>query len=320
MALTDAGVSAVCGLPALTSLDLSYCMNITDDALRTLSSAVPTLTHLNLHFCMKVTDAGMVAVSDLRALTSLDITLVQLTVRGLLALSSLPALRVLKQISLSDEEAQAVSKMAALTFLDVGSVGRGPTVEAMRAVSRLPALRSLILKDCNALTDAALIAVSSMPTLTFLDLYACTYITNEAVRAVSRMPAITALDLQSCWKLTDEAALAIRRMPALTALNLHLCSKMTMEGVRAVAEMPTLTDLVVSDRHNVLAEGAAHPVHPQTTAAELLALRTATAPGLRIDVRTTDLVRWNLGNEEPHAVFEPGFAPNFPPPNFPGHA
>jgi hypothetical protein len=60
--LTDVGMrAAVSNLPALTSLALSYCMAVTDEALRALSR-VPALTALNLTNCHSVTNEGLRAV------------------------------------------------------------------------------------------------------------------------------------------------------------------------------------------------------------------------------------------------------------------
>jgi len=315
--LTDAGAAAVCGLPALTSLDLGFCTDLTDETLRTVSEHVSTLTSLNLTFCVRVTDAGMVAVSGMPALTSLDITLAtSITVEGLKALSGMPALRILKGFTLSDESARAISTMAALTFLDAQPHAlNGPSSETMRAISRLPALKSLILKDSHRVQDAAVLAVCNMPTLTLLDLSGCGDITDAMVLAVSRMPALTALDLAECENVTDDAVRAVSEMPALAALNLHVCIKVTMEGVRAASEMPTLTDLVISDRHN-LVDG--NPVDPQTTIAELQALRTTTAPPLRIIVNLVDVDDWELEPPLQLPALPPlpqGFAfPNLPPP------
>jgi hypothetical protein len=55
-ALTD-----VSSLAALTSLDLSYCFDVTDKALRAVSN-LPKLTSLDIAWCCKVTDAGLRAV------------------------------------------------------------------------------------------------------------------------------------------------------------------------------------------------------------------------------------------------------------------
>jgi hypothetical protein len=92
--VTDEGVRAVCSsLPALTSLNLTYCINVTDEGVRAVCSSLRALTSLNLFCCTKVTDEGVRAVSGLRALTSLNLfCCIRITNAGVLALSSLHAL------------------------------------------------------------------------------------------------------------------------------------------------------------------------------------------------------------------------------------
>ena len=54
-------------LPAITSLDISYCATVTDEGLAAAVSSLPALTCLNINCCVKVTAAGVPAapsVSD----------------------------------------------------------------------------------------------------------------------------------------------------------------------------------------------------------------------------------------------------------------
>ena len=59
--MTDVAVQAVSGMPALTSLNLSYCSEITDVGVLALSE-LPALTQLNLGGCHTVTAAGVQAL------------------------------------------------------------------------------------------------------------------------------------------------------------------------------------------------------------------------------------------------------------------
>ena len=60
--ITD--VAETQGCPALTSLDLSKCRNITDAGVVALSQNCPALTTLVLSGCRNITDAGVVALSQ----------------------------------------------------------------------------------------------------------------------------------------------------------------------------------------------------------------------------------------------------------------
>ena len=57
--LTDEALAMMCErLPAITSLDISYCDTVTDEG---LAAAVSSLPALNLRSCYKVTDAGLIS-------------------------------------------------------------------------------------------------------------------------------------------------------------------------------------------------------------------------------------------------------------------
>jgi hypothetical protein len=57
--LTDEALAMMCErLPAITSLDISYCDTVTDEG---LAVAVSSLPALNLRSCYKVTDAGLIS-------------------------------------------------------------------------------------------------------------------------------------------------------------------------------------------------------------------------------------------------------------------
>ena len=64
--------SAVSNCSALTSLNLSWCIKVTDVGLRAVSS-LSALTFLDLRYCSKVTAAGVQALRNTTAAPSLRI-------------------------------------------------------------------------------------------------------------------------------------------------------------------------------------------------------------------------------------------------------
>ena len=62
-AMTDEGMRAVCSLTALTTLDLAWCVLVSDEGLRAVIRNLTALTVLNLPGCMHVTSEGLQAVS-----------------------------------------------------------------------------------------------------------------------------------------------------------------------------------------------------------------------------------------------------------------
>ena len=90
-AVTDVGVLAVCNLPALTLLDLSFCRNITDVGVLAVCG-LPALTALKLDNCHKITNEGVLTLSSLPALAHLNLRLCfKVTAAGVQALRSTTA-------------------------------------------------------------------------------------------------------------------------------------------------------------------------------------------------------------------------------------
>jgi hypothetical protein len=111
----------------------------TDEAMGMLVRSFPAVTSLEMKWTGEaaLTDEGLLAVSNLRGLTSLD----------------LPGCR-----NITDEGVRAVSHIRALTSLDLACCIK-VTDEGVRAVSHLPALTSLDLAGCNKVTAAGVQAL-----------------------------------------------------------------------------------------------------------------------------------------------------------------
>jgi len=89
--VTDAGVKEMCSLlPALTTLNLVDCREVTNEGVRAVST-VPALTYLSLAMCDKITNEGVLALSSLPALTHLDLRHCNVTAAGVQALRSTTA-------------------------------------------------------------------------------------------------------------------------------------------------------------------------------------------------------------------------------------
>jgi hypothetical protein len=141
--VTDAGVRAVVSsCTALEYLNLYACNNITDKGMRAVSS-LPALTTLNLSFC--VTDKGVRAVSSCTALTSLNLSSnYELTEKGMRAVSSCTSLKSLdlrECFKLTDEAVRALSSLPALTSLNLSHCYvTAAGVQALRSTTAAPSL------------------------------------------------------------------------------------------------------------------------------------------------------------------------------------
>jgi len=114
--VTDEGVQEVCSLlPALKSLDLSCCREVTNEGVRAVST-VPALKSLSLYYCDEITNEGVLALSSLPALTHLDLSAcTNVTNEGVLALSSLPALTYLDLCDCFNVTASGVQALRSTT-------------------------------------------------------------------------------------------------------------------------------------------------------------------------------------------------------------
>jgi hypothetical protein len=180
----------------------------TDEAVGMLARRFPAVVLLEFKGGDGVnvlTDKGLRAVSNLHALTSLDLTYCY---------------------KVTDEGLWAVSNLPALTELNLTHC-YNVTDEALQAVSSLHALTSLNLRHCRKVTDVGVQAVSNLPHLTCLNLSE-TDVTYQALRAVSSLPVLTSLNLSQCYNMTDAALRAVRNLPELTSLNLRHCRKVSI--------------------------------------------------------------------------------------------
>jgi hypothetical protein len=177
----------------------------TDEAMGMLTRRFPAVVSLEMkgNVWGVLTDEGMLAVSSLTKLTSLN-------------------LRFCRE--LTDEGMRAVSSLPALTSLDLTSC-RELTDQGMRAVSSLPALTtSLSLSECIMLTDEALRAVRSCASLTSLNFSNCYKVTNVGLRELRGLTALTELNFNNCYNVTDVGLQELTSLAALNTLHLFECS------------------------------------------------------------------------------------------------
>ena len=144
--VTDEAVLAVCSLPALTSLNLTECWSVTDEAARAVSERCSALTTLHLTHCEGLTDDGVRAASSMRRLSSLSLAgCMQITDQAVLDVSGMIALTSLDLFlceGVSDVGVRALSSLPALTHLDLGLCNvTAAGVQALRNSTAAPDLR-----------------------------------------------------------------------------------------------------------------------------------------------------------------------------------
>ena len=126
----DKWLRALFSLTALTTLNLGFCKQLSDDGLRSLSS-LTALANLNLEYCVQVSDDGLRALGSLTALTSLNL---------------------LGCCQVSDDGLQALAGLTALANLNLTDCSRVSS-DGLRTLAGLTALTDLNLCGCQEVSD-----------------------------------------------------------------------------------------------------------------------------------------------------------------------
>lgn len=169
--LTDEALRhAARGLPVLRSVNLSFCVAVTDAGLRHLAR-LPCLEDVNLRACDGVSDAGVSVLAEGGRLRALDVSFCDKV--GDEALSD--ALGGLRSLSLSacrlsDEGLERVARLSHLETLNIGQCAR-VTDRGLRALAGgLHQLRAIDLYGCTGITPLGLDHVMQLPHLRVLNL------------------------------------------------------------------------------------------------------------------------------------------------------
>ncbi|VTR93217.1 leucine-rich repeat : Leucine-rich repeat protein, putative OS=Trypanosoma vivax (strain Y486) GN=TvY486_0039050 PE=4 SV=1: Pkinase: LRR_4: LRR_4: LRR_4: LRR_4: LRR_4 [Gemmata massiliana] len=184
---------------------------------------------LTMSLCGAVTSVGLMHLSRLVALTSLDLS----NCRSVADLSPLSGLTALTSLDLSNCRGVAdfspLSGLTALTSLDLGFCNRAMDLSPL---SGLTALTSLYLNS-NRIADLS--PLSGLTALTNLDLNS-----NRIadLSPLSGLTALTSLDLGFCNRATDLAPLS--GLTALTNLNLRNCGIMDLAPLSGLTALTNL--------------------------------------------------------------------------------
>lgn len=163
------------GLTELKSINLSFCVSITDSGLKYLAK-MASLKELNLRSCDNISDIGMAYLAEGGSrITSLDVSFCdKISDQALIHVSQ--GLFNLKSLSLS-----------ACQISDDG---------LMRIAKTLHDLETLNIGQCSRITDKALTAVAeSLKRLRCIDLYGCTRITTAGIQSIMKLPQLAVLNL-----------------------------------------------------------------------------------------------------------------------------
>lgn len=219
----------ICGVPGLQTVNLSGCYNITDTTLEgAIATALPSITQLNLSLCKSLTDSSVERVSQfLPNLTELNIAGCSfVTANGLMyiawGLSNLKLLNLRSCRQVSDR--------------GVGNIC-GHNVNVTGAKGNLQ-LETLILQDCQKLSDQALKHISTgLPKLKVLNLSFCCRVTDSGVRYLAKMPSLRKLDVQMCQNISDIGIGYLAEGSArLSHLDVSFCERITDDSLIHISQ------------------------------------------------------------------------------------
>ncbi len=234
---TDAMLQSLRGFAGFDTMNLAGCKQVTDRGLLSLSE-MPRLQSLNLSGT-GITDQGLLALSHFPGLQTLDLSRTRIDGHGLTHLKQQKFLVQLNLTAtkLTDNGLAAVEFPASLSGLIVANTAIHGT--RLAGLSKVRKLWLLNLSGSNV-DDDGLQTIAAIPSLVGLDLSHCSQITDAGLRHLA-LSKLSSLDLQATHT-SDAALAAIATMPKLRSLNLRT-TPVTAQGARKLLSSPSLLTL-----------------------------------------------------------------------------
>nr|CAD7459165.1 unnamed protein product [Timema tahoe] len=207
--VSDQGIGHLAGLNAeaargnlsLEYLGLQDCQRLTDEALKHASVGLAELKSINLSFCVSISDSGLKHLAKMMSLRELnlrscdnisDIGMAYLAEGG----SRITSLDVSFCDKISDQALVHVSqglfnlRSLSLNACQISDEG------LCRIARTLHDLETLNVGQCNCITDKGLtIIADSLKNLRCIDLYGCTRITTLSLERIMKLPQLSTLNL-----------------------------------------------------------------------------------------------------------------------------
>lgn len=207
--ISDIGIGHLAGLSRDTAegnLELEYLglqdlPNLSDEALRNIAQGLTSLKSINLSFCVFVTDSGLKHLAKMPLLEELnlgscdnisDIGMAYLTEGG----STISSLDVSFCEKIGDQALSHISQ--GLFHLKSLSLNHCQiTDDGLSRISKsLHDLETLNIGQCDRITDKGLESLAMyLLNLNAIDLYGCTEITRKGLEIIMKLPKLTKLNL-----------------------------------------------------------------------------------------------------------------------------
>lgn len=207
--LTDQGIGHLAGLsketadgtPVLEHLGLQDCQRLSDEALRHIAQGLISLKSINLSFCVSVTDSGLKHLAKMTKLEELnlracdnisDIGMAYLTEGG----SAIISLDVSFCDKIADQALTHISQgLFHLRSLSLSACQI--TDEGLEKIAKsLHDLETLNIGQCARVTDKGLeVLAEELINLRAIDLYGCTRLTPIGLNKIYKLPRLSKVNL-----------------------------------------------------------------------------------------------------------------------------
>lgn len=205
----DYGIASLAGMNkdeaqgnrALEQVCLQGCQRLTDEALRFISLGFPNLRTINLSFCVSITDSGLKHLAKMPSLRELNLTSCDnISDIGMAYLaeggSRISSLDVSFCDKIGDQALVHISqglfnlKSFSLSTCQISDEG------VCKIAKTLHDLETFNVGQCNRLTDKALCSIAeSMKNLKRIDLYGVNRITAIGLDRLVKLPLLTVINL-----------------------------------------------------------------------------------------------------------------------------
>uniref|UniRef100_A0A9I9DA16 F-box/LRR-repeat protein 15-like leucin rich repeat domain-containing protein n=1 Tax=Cucumis melo TaxID=3656 RepID=A0A9I9DA16_CUCME len=260
LGVTDVGLARiVVGCGRLEKLSLKWCLQVTNESLRSISS-LPKLETLVMAGCLSVDDAG------LQYLEHGCPFLKELSTDSIYRLKNLKCLKAIRLdgTQLSSTFFNVISDHCEyLVELGLSKCLGVTDANIIQLISRCISLKVLNLTCCHSITDAAISkTATSCQKLMSLKLESCNMITERSLDQLAlNCPLLEELDLTDCCGVNDKG-IGDAGLEALSSgckklmkLNLSYCNKLTDRGMGYIGLLEELCVLEIRGLHNVTGVG-----------------------------------------------------------------
>ncbi len=242
--ISDQGIGYLCGVDdaphpgslMLEDLSLQDCQKLSDESLRHISQGLPSLRSLNLSFCVSITDTGLKSLAKMASLREInlrscdnvsDIGIGFLAEPSENSNPSSPPPPAASDAAASSNGNGQHQRHLPLQRLDVSFCGNVTDASLRHIATGLISLRSLSMTTC-AITDGGLAKLANnLSGLEELNIGQCVNVSDEGLTHLAaseaKMSCLSSIDLYGCPRITETAVSKLKsKLPKLTKLNLSL--------------------------------------------------------------------------------------------------